>query len=167
MMNEQKLPEINEAAIRQHATKQSFERGMDYYATGTVGSVVRRGDMVLAEVVGSQYEPYHVEIQYENLIDEAIQALGQYPYYDTVEKVVDAAIETHPDWCIQACKAQAEPIMDQGKSKHYHHAARWLEKAKTAYMAAGCEDDWHAYLDALLDKHARKYKLVPMLEPLR
>ena len=104
---------------------------------------------------------------HEGLIDDAIRALGENSYYSAVEMVVDAAIETHPDWCIQACKAQAEPIMDQGKSKYYHHAVRWLEKAKAAYLAAGREAEWRAYLSSLLQKHGRKYSLVPQLKTLR
>ena len=104
---------------------------------------------------------------HEGLVDDAIRALGDYPYYGAVEMVVDAAIETHPDWCIRACKAQAEPIMDQGRSKYYHHAARWLEKAKAAYLAAGRAAEWRAYLSSLLERHARKYSLVPRLKELR
>lgn len=103
---------------------------------------------------------------YEKLIDDAIRALGEHAYYRLVELVVDAAIEVRPDWCIQACKAQAEPIMDEGKSKSYHHAANWLAKAKAAYRAAGRESEWRAYLASLLDVHRRKRSLVPLLKGL-
>ncbi len=106
---------------------------------------------------------------HEQLIDQAIQAVDQdrYTGYDTVESVVDAAWQSHPDWVIHQCKAQAEPIMDQGKSRHYHHAVRWLGKARRAYLAAGRADAWHTYLEGLISKHARKYSLRPQLEALR
>lgn len=106
---------------------------------------------------------------YEGMLDQAIRAVDEKRYagYDIVEKVVDAAWQSHPDWVIRACRAQAEPIMDEGKSRLYHHALRWLGKARQAYLAAGREDQWQVYLEALIDKHARKYSLRPGLEALR
>jgi len=106
---------------------------------------------------------------YEGMVDEAIQAvdLDSYPSYYTVEPVVDAAWQSHPDWAIRQCKRQAEPIMNGGKSKHYHHAVRWLDKARRAYLAAGREEEWSTYLENLIRVHARKYSLRPQLEALR
>jgi len=104
---------------------------------------------------------------HEGLIDDAIRAVGDYPHYSTVELVVNAAIESHPDWCIQACKQQAESIMDQGQSKYYQRAAYWLGRAKAAYVSAGRSDEWRVYLESLLQKHARKYSLMPLLKDLR
>ena len=106
---------------------------------------------------------------HEGMLEQAIRAVDQdrYPGYNTVEKVVDAAWESHPDWVIRHCKAQAEPIMDEGKSRHYHHAVRWLGKARQAYLSAGRSDEWRTYLEGLISKHNRKYSLRPQLETLR
>ncbi|MFP4346012.1 MAG: SWIM zinc finger domain-containing protein [Anaerolineales bacterium] len=104
---------------------------------------------------------------HEGLVDDAIAALGEWAYYDTVARVADAAIEQRPDWVIGASKKQAEQIMDAGKAKIYHHAVEWIARVKAAYQAAGQEAEWRAYLDELLEKHHRKYKLVPMLERLK
>jgi uncharacterized Zn finger protein len=106
---------------------------------------------------------------HEGMVHEAVQAVdaSSYAGYATVERVVDAAIRSHPDWVIQQCRRQAEPIMDQGKSQHYHHAVRWVEKARAAYRAAGREAEWQAYLRDLIARHRRKYSLVPMLEALQ
>ena len=104
---------------------------------------------------------------HEGLIDDAIRAVGDYPHYSTVELVVNAALECRPEWCIQACKQQTESIMDQGQSKYYQRAAYWLGRAKAAYVSAGRGDEWQVYLDSLLQKHARKYSLVPLLKELR
>ena len=106
---------------------------------------------------------------HEGMVDQAVQAIdhGSYWGYNTVERVVDAAWQSHPDWAIRQCKKQAEPIMDAGKSKHYHHAVRWLEKARRAYLRAEREEEWRAYLETLISKHARKYSLRPQLEALR
>lgn len=106
---------------------------------------------------------------YEGMLEQAIKVVDEDPYvwYGTVEKVVDAAWQSHPDWVIRVCKKQAEPIMDEGKSQHYHHALRWLSKARQAYLAAGREAELRAYLDELIAKHARRRSLRPGLEALR
>jgi uncharacterized Zn finger protein len=105
---------------------------------------------------------------HEGMVEQAIRAVDQdrYSGYSTVEKVVDVAWQSHPDWVIRQCKAQAEPIMDEGKSRLYHHAVRWLGKARQAYLGAGRGDEWRAYLQGLISKHYRKYSLRPQLEAL-
>ena len=104
---------------------------------------------------------------HEDLIDDAIAAVKGSYNDRLIEKVVDAAITTRPEWAIQASRKQAEAIMDAAKAKHYDQAIRWLQKARAAYHTAGREAEWQAYLDTLLQRHARKYKLVPMLKTLR
>jgi uncharacterized Zn finger protein len=106
---------------------------------------------------------------HEGMVEQAIRAVDgdRYSGYSTVEKVVDAAWQSHPDWVIRQCKAQAEPIMDEGKSRLYHHAVRWLGKARQAYLGAGRGDEWRTYLQGLISKHYRKYSLRPQLEALR
>ena len=56
--------------------------------------------------------------------------------------------------------------MDEGKSQHYSIAARWLSKAKRAYLASSRQAEWEDYLQSLLKRHARKYSLVPRLKDL-
>jgi uncharacterized Zn finger protein len=64
-------------------------------------------------------------------------------------------------------KRSAEPIMDAGRSQQYHHALRWVEKAKKAYLAANRQAEWLAYIDGVIAKHSRKHSLVPGLRRLR
>lgn len=106
---------------------------------------------------------------YEGLIDDAIAALDLKGYvdYTLLERVADVAISTRPDWVIRVCRQQAESIMKSAKSTAYHHAARWLEKARSAYIATDRKKEWQEYLTEILDLHRRKYKLVPMLEGLQ
>ncbi len=103
---------------------------------------------------------------YEGLIDDAIAALGDCDNYALVEELVDAAGSSHHDWVISACRQQAESIMNAAKSNAYYHAVRWLQKARTAYLATGREAEWQQYLDHLLDLHRRKYRLISLLEDL-
>jgi len=112
--------------------------------------------------------PGTVEIfLHEGLVEDAMRAVERGASYSLLERVVDAAIPSHADWAIQICCQQAEPIMQQGQSQHYHHAARWLEKARAAYRTAGRETEWQAYLAELLTRYRRKYSLIPRLEALQ
>lgn len=105
---------------------------------------------------------------HEGLIDDAIAALETYASHTLVEQVVDAALQAQSqlEWVIQACRKQAEYIMDRGKAELHHSAANWLAKARQAYYMQEREAEWQTYLDELLGQHGRKYKLVPMLKAL-
>jgi len=117
--------------------------------------------------VRSYYPQGPVEIfLHEGLIADAIAAVDAGATHTMVEQVADAAITSHPDWVIKASRAQAEAIMDAGKAQYYHAAAQWLARARKAYKVAGREADWWAYRAELLTKHARKYKLAPLIKAL-
>ena len=53
---------LSESMIRGLATAQSFERGEDYYHSGAVLDLSKRGNTLLAHVEGSSYEPYEVTV---------------------------------------------------------------------------------------------------------
>ncbi len=104
---------------------------------------------------------------YESLIDDAIVVVEHhYVSSRTLARVMDAAILSRPEWVIAQARKQAEPIMDGAKSACYEDAAQWLRKAKQAHEALGQKAEWHAYRDALREKHQRKYKLMPLLNAL-
>jgi uncharacterized Zn finger protein len=104
---------------------------------------------------------------HEGLIDDAIAVVEGYASHTIVEQVVDAALKERPEWVIQACKKQAESIMNGGKAQYYDAAARWLSKARQAYQIMSCNEEWQSYLVELLQLHGRKYKLVPLLKAIR
>ncbi len=56
------LPKVTAAIIRQHAPADSYQRGREYYEQGAAGRIVRRDQQLQAEVEGSQYEPYRMQI---------------------------------------------------------------------------------------------------------
>lgn len=103
---------------------------------------------------------------HESLIGDAIAAVGGGRASYLVARVADAAIESHPGWVIETCRGPAEEIMAEGRSKHYGEAVDWLAKVRDAYLSAGREQEWRAYLGELIALHQRKYKLRPMLEGL-
>jgi len=162
-----------EVALR--AAQAAFRRSYaleDYQAVKTLSGVLwtTLKPELLAQLTAAPYGSGRIDIYLaEGMFDEAIQLVerDKYAGYHTVEKVVDAVWQTHPDWAIRHCKAQAEPIMEAKKSQHYHHAIRWLDKAGHAYLGANRQQEWHAYLDALIETHRRKTSLRPQLERLR
>jgi uncharacterized Zn finger protein len=124
----------------------------------------------LNQLASTTYASNKIDIYlHEGMINEAIKVVDSSPYigYEALERVVEAAKQSHPDWVIRQCRQQAERIMDAGKSQHYHHAVRWLEKASQAYAAAKRGQEWRSYLEDLISKHARKSSLRPQLERLR
>lgn len=103
---------------------------------------------------------------YENQYDEAIAVAEAVNRTRVIEPVVDAVLDERSQWAIDVCKEQAEQIIEQGEHDRYRTATRWLEKAGTAAQAAGEQDEWREYVEAIIEQHSRKYKLVPMLEEL-
>lgn len=72
------IPVFDEETIRANCTDESFSRGEDYYADGSVLSIVRRGDQLHAEVQGSEYRPYAVTVELDG--DQIVDALCTCPY---------------------------------------------------------------------------------------
>jgi len=59
------LPSFSEATIRRQATPESFSRGESYYSDGAVFALIQRGNVLQADVAGSQFEPYRVRITFD------------------------------------------------------------------------------------------------------
>ncbi len=104
----------------------------------------------------------------EGMIDQAIATVDNFSYYgnNLVHRVMDAAIETHPDWVIHnACK-RAESIMEAGKAKYYEEAVKWLKKAHNAYLASNRQQAWLDYYNNLRTVHGRKRKLMGLMKSM-
>jgi uncharacterized Zn finger protein len=105
---------------------------------------------------------------HEGRIDDAIAVVSSKDYYGSgLRRVMDAAVDTRPDWVIKQASAQAESIMDAGKAQHYDTAVDWLRRARDAYQSAGRIDEWRKYLQSIRAEHGRKYKLMALIERLR
>lgn len=59
------IPNFTNSMLRDHATAKSFERGEGYFWQGAVGVLVVRGERLEGEVEGSQYEPYRVQVSFD------------------------------------------------------------------------------------------------------
>lgn len=102
----------------------------------------------------------------EGLIDAAISTVDQLSSYQSViiHPVMDAAVAHRPEWVIENARRRAESIMDEGKAQYYYHAINWLRRVRAAYHQLGQPQEWQRYRTALLQIHARKRKLVSMLQ---
>ena len=100
--------------------------------------------------------------------DAAIRVADQAGYwaYPLIEKVADAVLTHRPDWVIQVSIKQAEGLIEKTQSKYYAAAARWLAKAKKAYIVSGRQAEWQAYLSNLKTTYARRPALQAELRKL-
>lgn len=98
-------------------------------------------------------------------VDEAIKTWEQKPYggYVLLEKLVDAAAATHPDWAAEHALQEAERLINKA-SKYYPHAVNWLGKVKAIYIQHNRPDDWQACLSQIREKYGRKYSLMGQID---
>jgi uncharacterized Zn finger protein len=101
---------------------------------------------------------------HEGLVEDAIQVVDRGYSRSQLERVMDAAIATHPDWVIRSAQREAEAIMDAKKAQYYDVAVKWLRKVKAAYKSTGREAEWDRYLAGIRTEHGRKYKLMGLLK---
>ncbi|MEJ5199432.1 MAG: SWIM zinc finger family protein [Anaerolineae bacterium] len=104
---------------------------------------------------------------YERMLPQAMALIEHNPYSSYLDQVIEATRGDYPDWGIRQYQRRAESIMNAGESGHYDEAASWLRRARDIYLQHQRQAEWTAYLNGLLERHARKYKLVPMLRDLR
>ena len=104
---------------------------------------------------------------YEHMLTEAMAVVDGAYWSGDLDRVIQATRAEFPDWGIGKCKQRAEGIMNEGKAKYYDSAVGWVRTARDIYLQHGRSAEWQAYLNGLLETHARKYKLVPMLREIR
>ena len=97
---------------------------------------------------------------HEQQWDEAIVIAEKNTYdYSLREKVADAVIAYRPDWVIRISIQEAEKLIEPTQSKYYPHAARWLAKAKQAYIKSGRATEWQNYFTQLKTTYVRRPSL--------
>ncbi len=124
--------------------------------------------LALAEKSSAAEEKVRIYL-YEGLERDAMRIVDKATWFSEarLEEAVAALRDKYPRWCFKQYRRRAEPIMDAGQSGSYDTAAEWLRRGRDVLIAAGETVLWNEYLDSLLEKHWRKYKLRPMLEALR
>jgi len=82
------------------------------------------------------------------------------------EKVADAIAETHPEHALAIWKNSAEAHIARTNTSAYQTAAGYLLKVHQLLKKAGREKEWQAYLAELRQAHARKRRLLEILDNL-
>ncbi|WP_414578919.1 SWIM zinc finger family protein [Anabaena sp. CCY 9402-a] len=59
------IPAISEAIIRHKSNASSYSRGEEYYRKGAIADLKKRGNLIQAEVEGSEITPYQVSIRFD------------------------------------------------------------------------------------------------------
>lgn len=102
----------------------------------------------------------------EGLMDDAIATVASLSSFesDIIHPVMDAAVAHRPDWVLENARPRAESIINAAQAQYYHHAINWLRRVRAAYLQLGQQQEWQRYRTALLQTHARKRKLISMLQ---
>ncbi|MEM7794341.1 MAG: SWIM zinc finger family protein [Cyanobacteria bacterium P01_C01_bin.118] len=106
---------------------------------------------------------------HEGLLKDAINVVDQLSSFqaELVKQVMKSAMLQHPDWVISNSRRRAESIMNEGKAKYYQYAVKWLMMARMTYQQVGQQQEWQRYYGELLQQHARKRKLIKLLQALK
>jgi uncharacterized Zn finger protein len=101
--------QLSETIIQSYANPKSFQRGEAYYHEGAVLSLTQRGRLLQATVEGSEFQPYHVAIEFEG--DEIASADCTCPYdFDGWCKHIVATLLT----CLrQPARIEERPTLEQ------------------------------------------------------
>jgi len=103
---------------------------------------------------------------HEKMYEQAIAVVDQAAWFSNIDKVIESVKVDYPEWAFRQCQKRADAIMDAGQAKNYRVAADWLRRGRDILLSAGENDKWDTCLDLVMDKHQRKYKLMPLLREL-
>jgi len=155
---------LKEATLRRHATAPSWERGEDYYRHGNVSGVVRRGQILQAEVFGSQVHPYGVCLHLDS--GGVTEATCSCPYSSEFEGWCKHIVAT-----LLACMKEPESIEERPPLAEM---LLKLDLAQTRQLLQNLvkeQPELLALLDRLLDRTIvtpqgpEKSKLRPGIDP--
>lgn len=91
----------------------------------------------------------------------------RFGWHGVDEDEIATAVKTHaPDRAIVLWKNKAERAIAQVKPSAYQEAAKYLRKAESVMAAEKKQEAWERYLQALKEKHARKRRLMEILDGL-
>jgi uncharacterized Zn finger protein len=83
------------------------------------------------------------------------------------EDRIAEAIETYaPDRAVAMWKSKAESLIARVSPSAYEEAARYLRKTEAVLVREGNQQEWTRYLQELRDTHARKRRLIEVLDRL-
>ncbi|MCB2148968.1 MAG: hypothetical protein KQI81_20975 [Deltaproteobacteria bacterium] len=90
-----------------------------------------------------------------------------YGWYGVDDDAIASTVKTHaPDRAAAIWKSKAERLIAQVKPKAYQEAGQYLRKAAKVMAEEKKQADWDRYLQSLREHHARKIRLMEVLDSL-
>ena len=91
----------------------------------------------------------------------------RYGWYGIDDDAIALAVQTHaPDRAVAIWKSAAERLIAQVKPKAYQEAGKYLRKAAKVMAKERKQAEWDRYLQSLREHHARKIRLMEVLDGL-
>jgi len=115
----------------------------------------------LIEVAILEKTPEQVLYWYDRFLEKRDR------WYSVNDDEVATAIRTHAqDRAVSIWKSKAERLIAQVKPQAYLEAGKYLRKASKVMADARKQAEWHEYLQSLRGQHARKIRLIEVLDSL-
>ncbi|MGM0787964.1 MAG: SWIM zinc finger family protein [Thermodesulfobacteriota bacterium] len=115
----------------------------------------------LIEIALLEEDPERVLYWYDRLPKK------EYGWPGVDDNEVAEAVKTHaPDRAVSIWQRKAEQLIAQVKPKAYQQAGGYLRKAAGVMKKQGKQKEWQRYLQNLREKHARKTRLMEVLDTL-
>lgn len=113
-------------------------------------------DMALLEK-----KPERVLYWYDRLSKE------KYGWYGIDDDAIATAVQKHaPDRAVAIWQNKAERLIAQVKPKAYQEAGKYLRKAAKVMAKERKQAEWDRYQQGLRERHARKIRLIEVLDGL-
>ena len=92
---------------------------------------------------------------------------NRYGWSGVDEDKIATAIQAHaPDRAVSMWKRKAENLIAQVKPKAYQEAAKYLRKAAKVMAGQNNQNEWDRYILQLKKEHARKLRLIEILDKM-
>ncbi len=92
---------------------------------------------------------------------------GHFGWLGVDEDAIANAVQAHaPDRAVAVWKNKAERLIAQVKPNAYQEAAKYLRKAGEVMSRQNEQAQWDQYLSSLRETHARKRRLIEILDGL-
>ncbi len=92
---------------------------------------------------------------------------GRFGWHGVDEDAIATAVQAHaPDRAVAVWKNKAERLIAQVKPSAYQEAAKYLRKAAKVMRRGKKPAEWEGYLKGLREQHARKRRLIEILDGL-
>jgi uncharacterized Zn finger protein len=135
------------------------DSGLDVPETERKDGFPRVSDLI--EMAILEKKPEQILYWYDRLPKK------RYGWYGVDNEEVATAIQTHaPDRAVAIWKNMAEQLIAQVKPKAYQEAGKYLRKAAKVMAKEKKQEEWGRYLQSLRENHARKIRLMEVLDSL-